>query len=111
MDDLVFLLACIISILVGIHLGFNLSKIAKASKELPVSDEDAGATKRGIYVEEHQGKLFAYELKTHTFLCSFITYQELHDNLVRIDPKVSWIFYEGTRMTIETFMEKHNGSN
>ena len=64
-----------------------------------------------IYVEEHQNRLFAYEKKTDRFLCSFSNYQELHTNLIRIDSKVSWVFYSTTKNLIDMFMEKNNVTN
>jgi hypothetical protein len=64
-----------------------------------------------IYVEEHQNRLYAYEKKTDRFLCAFSTYKELHENLVRIDPKVSWVFYHNTKLLVDSFMEKNDGAN
>lgn len=113
MDDLVFFVMCAISVLIGIHLGFNLANATKLnnSKELPLSDEEAGVTKRGIYVEEHQNKLFAYDIKTHQFLCSFTNYKDLHNTLTTIDSTSTWVFYEDSRVIIESYMRRHDGTN
>lgn len=112
MSDISIALICVVCVLVGIQLGFNLAKGANANKELPQSDEETGVTKRGIYVEEHQNKLYAYDIKTHQFLCSFTTYNELHNTLTTIDSKSTWVFYEDSRVIIESYMRRiRNGAN
>lgn len=111
MDDIAFFLMCVISIIVGIHLGFNLSKLVNTGKELPISDEEEKDNKRGIYVEEYQNKLFAYDIKTHQFLCSFTNYKDLHNTLMTIDSKPTWVFYEDSRVIIESYMRRHDGAN
>lgn len=113
MDDISLALVCVVSVLVGIHLGYNLALAKKAGRLESDNEADTKeeANKRGIYVEEHQNKLFAYDINTHQFLCSFTNYKDLHNSLTAIDAKSSWVFYEDSRVIIESYMRRHDGAN
>lgn len=97
-------LAIIVMLVLFYFEGKKQVAIEEAQKEKKVPGKE-------FYVEEHQNRLYAYEKSTDRFLCSFSTYQELHENLIRIDSNVSWVFYPTTKNMIDMFMEKNNGTN
>ena len=113
MSDLSVALLCIFCFFAGIHFGVHIavSNRSRIRNEKEQEQEANDVTKRGIYVEEHQNKLFAYDIKTHQFLCSFTTFKDLHNSLMAIDSNSSWVFYEDSRVVIEGYMRRNNGAN
>lgn len=104
----------VVAFIFGLYLGASLERWASYMMRKAMNQEDDNqdeTIKRGIYVEEHQNKLFAYDIKTHKFLCSFADYKELHKNLTGIDSTSTWVFYEDSRVIIESYMRRHHGTN
>lgn len=99
----------------GVYLGASLERWALAKAQLRKNaqqeTEELNTNKRGIYVEEHQNKLFAYDINTHQFLCSFTNYKDLHNTLSAIDANSTWVFYEDSRVLIESYMRRQNGTD
>ena len=85
--------------------------IADKIKEHDKALNDTPKATRRIYVEEHQNNLFAYDNKTHTFLCSFTSYNDLCHKLLGIDANVEWTFNEESRLLVNKYKEKSNGAN
>ena len=102
----------VMAFIFGIYIGASLERWASHVMRTAAQQDDKQETdKRGIYVEEHQNKLFAYDIKTHKFLCSFADYKELHKNLTGIDSTSTWVFYEDSRVIIESYMRRHRATN
>lgn len=95
---------CIGSWMTAARIAHKLNEHNKALNETQLAT-------RSIYVEEHQNNLLAYDKKTHQFLCSFTSYNELHHKLLGIDANVEWTFNEESRLLVNKYKEKNNGTD